>query len=580
MAEKTERVGLVIGADASAFSRAMDSMVDDAERLDKILGKGGLFDSKDLRDYDSAMQRVERRVHTLVHEYRRLGEETARYQEHLDDIQKSGGQATSQQVARGAALRQRMAAVASQIGDQQQRVEAAKEDRSALARSVATQMYTRKAAESMGVPTTLGGMMMWPIQRVLAGIDVLNRYQQARLQSEGVGFAGRNIGQIEKAGRDFGYFPGESHQIAIDVARAGGRTDPRGARSTMAMMRGYNLDTSALTGLQRGARRMGEDEGAAAQTLNRALLQAVQMGNVPRVLMQEFATATSSAMGIVADAQHRTSARQTMGLVGVMGRVMGYERTPERTTALLGGIHSTITAPGGGDAGQAFMMRALGLGSGRSYVDVLEQMEKGIGDPTNIAAMVGQIRTEYGGHGEDMQRLALHRLSGGRIKLHQARRLLGADEQQLGQLGYIDQLMGGVDIGDETAEGRRGSGRRLGMQKMLIEREGAQAAYAANAQTLIKMVSDFQRFMDANIASLIGKVDQGVRDIVQALGGIQNILSTSKQVAHAPIRLGEWIGGQASNFVHGTPNMRSLPARNPRRVSQQLKDLNLHHGAF
>lgn len=129
----------------------------------------------------------------------------------------------------------------------------------------------------------------------------------------------------------------------------------------------------------------------------------------------------------------------------------------------------------------------MGFGRGASYVQALEQAEKGISDPTNIKRMLGQVKREYSG--TENQMLALHRLSGGKLKLHQTRSLLGMDAGALSSEN-IQAIMANqqANIGQDARNSRRG----MGLHRMQIAKSQKRAQVAASALPAINAMFEAQ----------------------------------------------------------------------------------------
>jgi len=263
-----------------------------------------------------------------------------------------------------------------------------------------------------------------------------------------------------------------------------------GALSNLAMMRAYNVSAGDLTGFQRGARDAGDVTGV--NEINQALVMSLKKSPFPRAFLTEFLQQSTRILGQMSEGREVVKGSESAALLSTFSRVMGgvYAMSPSRSAGLLGRLGQTIEQPGGDEAGQSFMLRAMGFGQGKSYVQAMEQQQQGM-TGENIKAMIEQVRGEFGGMGDETQRLALHRLSGGRIKLHEARRLMNLDTSQLDQAG-IQQAIAGAQQEDLLKQGREGSGR-LGAQKRMIARENYLAEFAAGNQKIADIFFEVEK---------------------------------------------------------------------------------------
>jgi len=490
----SDRVGFTIGADASELSNTMRGVARDVERLERISSRGKLFDSEVIEDYDRGLQQVERRIQRLQREYRRAADEAHRFQEELDDIQKMGGSVSSRERERMSALKAQQRMAGHGLAGAQMDLEGARGRRGdvekALERGQSEQRGRRYKVAGLAIAGSMTAMAMGQIR---AGLQALIDDQLGRMGTERATGSSRGFSALERRGYAMGMTPREAHQIALQTSRATGRGGTGGAISNINMMRGYSMDAGSLTGFQQAAR-MGGDT-ATAQVLNRSILRAIKLGGIPRVLGEELTQTATSFMGQVTGARENVSASGMTGLIAMMGRRLGgvYRRAPGRTSQLLGGLHGTLTGGGGGEAGQSFLLRAAGFGRGKSYVQALEQLEKGVTDPQNIANMLKQTHLERQKMGIEAKMLHLHRLSGGSIKLHQARRLLTMRNPS--DLAHVERAMTGLWTSDRggAAQGEADKTKsRTHFRVQSLRRRSAQVDLALKTQKLVTVFQDLQ----------------------------------------------------------------------------------------
>lgn len=491
-----ERVGIVLGADGSQFRREFASASREIEKLDRVLNRGtrgtGVLSKKDAREYDTQLTRVRQNVNRLTKEYAFTTQELRKLEAEQQKLLSTGNKLTLQQkeqlqTLQTAARAQHHALTSAQqqsTGLEQQRAGMKVQGRFGAAVSKAgAYMATRHpyvAAASM--------VLGWGYQKSEKGTATLIQNQLALEATERMGGysprdrawgAGRR--NIASWGRHLGYTTAETYGLYQGLLQASGKLSPLQAMTQMSAIRGFHLDPGTFQGYMSATRHAGGLTGGAQPTMN--LLQGRQYGGFARALGNEFATSVSGILSSVSSARERTSATTIPGLIGFLGRGLGgaFQQSPQRTAELASGLHGTITAPGGGEAGQAFMLRAMGFGKGASYIEALERMEKGVADPENIKRMLSQTKAEY--QGQDNQALALNKLSGGQIKIWQARRLLGLSTEGLTDKGIAGAMEGEkVDLGKEVKESRQRTGltrREIAMrEKEASLRATADPAYA------------------------------------------------------------------------------------------------------
>ena len=489
MAAKTDRVGLVIGADASNFTRSMRDISREAERVGRILGQGkrtGIFSPADLQEYDSALIKVQKNLSRVSNEYKRVSGEAGRFKTELDNIERGGGRVSGGQREQLASLQAHVRTTGYQRAQAQEDAQGMQGHRGGIQAGVNKGRRRTAGKVVMGGAAAVG---MYGIATAMAGLQTIIQREAGNALTaalEGFGKRGSMVG----AGLRYGMDPAQAQQLYASTMQATGRTGTKGAISNLRMSRGFGVDTSNLLGMQKGFRQAGGDDPA--NVLNDALLRALKKGNVPTVLMGEFADAASSVFGTMAGSREKITSSQTVGLLGALSRAMGpaYQKAPGRTAGLVSGLHQTISsqAMGGSDASRAFMLRSVGFGSDpkMSYFKAIERMEEG-GTPRNIRAMLAQNRRETGGASKEMQMLRLYTLGKGSIKAHQARKLVDMDPSAISQ-DRIDEIMSS-QLPNVKKKASRGAGvMKYTRAELVRQQERVNVAKAAS-----KMIDIWQK---------------------------------------------------------------------------------------
>lgn len=548
-----ERVGIVLGADGSQFRREFASASREIEKLDRVLNRGtrgtGVLSKKDAREYDTQLTRVRQNVNRLAKEYSFTTQELRKLEAEQQKLLSTGNKLTLQQKEQLQTLQAASRAQQHALTSAQQQSSALQGQRAGMrvqgwlgAASPQIQGYLNAGLARAG---------SWAYSHVQAGKATLMQNQLAREATERMGGYNpkdrawrQGRGSIEGWGRHLGYTTAETHGLYQGAMQASGKVSPLEAMTQMSAIRGFHLDPGTFQGYMSATRHAGGLTGGANPTMS--LLQGRQYGGFARALGNEFATAVSGILSTAGSARERTNASTIPGLIGFLGRGLGgaFQQSPQRTAELLGGLHGTITSPGGGDAGQSFMLRAMGFGQGTSYIQALEQMERGVSDPENIKRMLTQTKAEY--QGEDTQALMLNKLSGGQIKIWQARRLVGLSTEGLTDKGIAGAMAGEkVDLAGEVAKSRQRTG--LTRREIALKEKEAGATAAADPA--------YQKIHELQI--------KGLDTLTKVLQEIEKILKGG---------LGSWLKNRLGFGANAMPG--TMDPANSAAFSQAMRDVD------
>lgn len=537
MAENTARMKLMIDAD----TRNLSKMEKEFKKATKVLSQSedrGFFSKRQAKKLSQNMMEMRTGLVGIEVQHRNVTKEINKLEWAHQKIINSGKKISFAQKKEMQFLREKkrllgheQRGLRGQISGLEQR--AGKMD-VGLGRHAWSRIKKGAPRAVMSLPSLAMRAGGWVKGQMDAGLQTAVQTDMAQMQAEGV--SGRRGGflNLRNKGIGYGMTSAESLNLLSQTARATGRTSNKGAIANMQMSKGYGMDAGAITGYQAQLRHAGGmASNASIQAINEALVKGVKIGGFKRALTGEFVQAATGLISATADNQERTRQGMISGLIGSMGRRLGggFAQSPQRTSKLLQGLSGTIQAPGGGEAGQGFMLRAMGMGKGKSYVQALEAMEKGITDPGNLKRVLSQVKSEYGG--EDNQALALSRLSGGKVKIWQARRLLKMNTDNLTEAGIQGELAGGsANIKGEAGKRRRLAG--LSAKAISVQEKQAQArrkgdALYTKAQELqIKAMNLAIKFLDKALPVIEGIEKNGlVRTVLKPVG--QAVLHTSKK---------------------------------------------------
>ena len=388
----------------------------------------------------------------------------------------------------------------------------------------------------------------WGLEKYRQGIGLYMNQQAARGQSEALG--GRRVRGIEGDAYAYGYRRTEAQQAYQQMMLARGERGARsGARSSLALSRGFGIDQASIFSMQRASRDAGDSSGA--DQINNALVASFRRTKFPRAFLGEFLQQSTRLMGQMSQGRESVKGSEAFGLLSTFSRTMGgvYGHSPTRSADLLSRVGGTIANPGGGEAGESFMLRAMGFGSGSSYVQAKMRGEQGMtGD--NIRRLLKQVRGEYGSMGKEGQALAMHRLSGGRLKLFETMRLIGLDPDSMSDTNIKEAISGSQRV-DLAKEGRMSS-KRLGAQKRMIGRENQLAEFAAANQKIANTFFEAEK----TIMNAATKLATGLNTL---LGGVDGL---SKTFGSLNTQINKW-SDSFSGWWGGKKSTKSKPGRRP-----------------
>ncbi|MEA3225518.1 MAG: hypothetical protein U9Q07_06170, partial [Planctomycetota bacterium] len=394
----TERVGLVIGADASQFRREFQGASREIEKLDRVLNRGsrdGIFSKQDAKDYDAQLSKVRGSVGRLAREYQFVTREVRQMEKEQQKLIASGqkvGQAQKQQLSdlRAAARAQHHALLSaqSQVGG----IQGVRDEVGTQSGIGAAGGFIAKKIGPLALAYGAYRAGSWIKSQADQGYSTALQNEMARMQVGRLagrdprsGMYRRARGGLERYGRSLAYTTAETLQMHQAGLQASGVLPWNMAKRNLAMIRGYSLDPGTLFGYQSATRHAGGMMGGGDPSLS--LLQGRRMGRFARSLGNEFARSVTGLLSSVSGSRARIGSSVIPGLLGMMGRGMGreFQQSPARTANLLSGLHGTMRSPGGGEAGQALMLRAMGFGKpGVDYLTAYNRARRGIAGKGNI----------------------------------------------------------------------------------------------------------------------------------------------------------------------------------------------------
>ena len=268
-----------------------------------------------------------------------------------------------------------------------------------------------------GAVVAAAGLAIGAVSRqISSGFDAYVEYGKARAGLAGTGATAFEADMFRDSGQKYGYAGAETLQQARQAARATGQA---GAVTTaQAMSRATTMDVGESTALMQTLTQAGQGFGGKAGTKGfKELQKAVALGTnagMDKARIPEFMQGIGKVVQLQAGRQGGdVSSMGFANILQAMGATGASGLQGQRGASVLAQLNEAIVKPGGGEAGQALMLQAMGFGvpgGDASYYEALRQQEKGASDPENIKRLFEMTRSQYD-NGEE-QILALREMTG------------------------------------------------------------------------------------------------------------------------------------------------------------------------
>jgi len=326
------------------------------------------------------------------------------------------------------------------------------------------------------------------------------------------------LGKTGAGGAALGYTPTETYGHARAVGRATGNI---GAvyRAQQFARAGGGMDVGEATGIMGQLRQGGttfqtgtdpygrKKEGSGVKALEKLMAAGMATG-IEKARLPEYLQGIGSLIeaqggrqaGVVDVDAMAKSVNMIMGLTGMTGK---------RGIAMANQMQQMITAPGGGEAGQALVMQSMGFGKpgGKAtYYEAMKQQEKGISDPKNMMNLLKEVYTQYGSVG-----------AGGKSPANQEANLV------LKEMSGIN-LNIWEKVGDMAKAGKSQKEIDKEIEKMMkengpIDKQALDETKKGFSDTIeyLAQIQEWQRKMGAEFAPEIRQLEQLQRDALEAL---------------------------------------------------------------
>lgn len=269
-----------------------------------------------------------------------------------------------------------------------------------------------------GVMGLLGGAFGLLTGQLSGGYSERMQFGRQYGQLAGTGGRLRNVRSQMGFGSRMGFGGIEMAQQALPFARATGVVGGDALRQGMALQRATSMNAGEAAGFMGMLTQAGTGFGGKAGKTGKAeLVKTLALGvysGLDRARMPEFLASTTQLvqrqMGVSAGTVSSNAASRLLAMLGASGQ-SGLQGA--RGGQVAAALDKAIRNPGGGEAGQAFMLQAMGFGKpggGASYYEALRKQEQGVFGAGNLEAMFAESQSQYGGG--QAQILALRQLTG------------------------------------------------------------------------------------------------------------------------------------------------------------------------
>lgn len=270
---------------------------------------------------------------------------------------------------------------------------------------------------AMGGAAIGGALVSFITSQLTSGYAAYKQYGQAAGALTGMGGSRAELRRAKNLGVDMGFGPVATAQQARQVGRQTGNIGA--VTEAQRLSRSTGMDVSEAGGfmgsLARGGRGFKGAGASGKQDVIKTLAAGFESG-LDRARMPEYMQGVSKLVeqqgAVTAGDVDPASINKILSAFGASGQ-SGLQGA--RGSSVLAKLDKAVKAPGGGEAGQATVLRALGFGQPggeTSYYEALKMQQRGItgkGGAQVLQKLFKQTKQEYGGG--EQQALALNKLT-------------------------------------------------------------------------------------------------------------------------------------------------------------------------
>lgn len=261
---------------------------------------------------------------------------------------------------------------------------------------------------------SLAGMVVGTVSsQISAGFDQYVDYGKALTGLMGTGATETAGDELRHKGIKQGYTATETIQQAATVARGTGQYDA--VTQAQQVTRGTALDMPEVTGFMQQQTQAGQGFGGAAGAAGskgfKQMSKAIALGTsagIEEARLGEYMAGVQKVVQMQAGRQGGDiDTFEYAKVLQAMGQFGGSGLQGARGGAVLSQLNEAIVKPGGGEAGQALMMQAMGFGTpsgGATYYEARKQQQEGA-TSKNVKAMFSQVESQSGGTEETILKM-------------------------------------------------------------------------------------------------------------------------------------------------------------------------------
>lgn len=402
-----------------------------------------------------------------------------------------------------------------------------------------------------GITAGVGGLASFITSGAAAAYGQYQAYGQALGGLVGMGTPGQMRGGLRAAGgvggAGLGYGPIATAMQARGIGRAAGNIGAvyRGQQ----FARAYGMDVGEVTpfmGMMRqagygfGGQRRNVMTGGMEQVDQRGsrelqkVMEAGLMSGIEKARLPEFLQGVAQ---ITQQVGSRISGDVNVAGIARFQAMLGRTGAPgfqgARGAAVAAQLGSAITRPGGGEAGQAMMLQALGFGKPggtRTYYDALKMQQQGLERPESVLDMFNEVYSQLGQKGaggtasvNQEANLALSKMTG--LSLDQIETLGDLINSGLSQ----EELL--AEINEQTKKAEPVEKQALktmkegfgGMVSYLAGIEAKQIAIGSRFAKMFQTIQELQLKALKWFADYMPKIEHWLKEAYMALKEMINI---------------------------------------------------------
>jgi len=397
------------------------------------------------------------------------------------------------------------------------------------------------------VSRAAGGILGFATSGITSAYQTYMQYGAAQAGLAGLGRPGQLRGGLRAAGgvggAGLGYGPTETVQQARGIGRATGNIGA--VYRAQQFARGYGLDVGEAGGYMGMIRQAGYGFGgevrgeggrmAATQRQgSRELTKVIEAGMISGLEKGRIGEFLQGVSSITSQLGSQLPGKINVSGIAAQAAMLGQSKLPgfqgARGMQLLGRLNQAIQRPGGGEAGQAMMLQALGFGKpggGTRYYEALKMQEEGIQDPRNIPKLFKEVYSQLGDPAKggrsmvnEEANLAMKEMTGLSLKqVEELQNIMASGEDAKKQQEKIEELMKKAEPIEKQALKVSKQGF-LGVAKHMAGVEAKQIAIGATFAPIFMKIQNAQLEALKWMADHFPKVENWLKEIYSDIRGI------------------------------------------------------------